>query len=330
MTPSLIATNEAGEERSFPEKGGGRSLAERLQPRLQVEKWFAESGRTYRRGRFGLWYKRRIEPRILKLALQAAGLYASGVRNAQRPVLRRLRLGFANLPPGFEGFQILHLSDFHIDGNAGLAARIGELLDGVRADLCVFTGDYRFDIQGPCDGLYGPMRRVMASVSSKHGVIGILGNHDAAEIAYGLEEMGARMLVNEAVEISRRGDSLWVAGIDDPFDYRCDDFDRASAAIPPNAFKILLAHTPDRYRQAAEAGVDLYLCGHTHAGQIRLPLIGSIKHNSKTPRLYSYGLWTEKQMQGYTTAGIGCSCLPVRYNCPPEAVLIELRRESHR
>ncbi|MBV9759250.1 MAG: metallophosphoesterase family protein [Acidobacteriaceae bacterium] len=305
-----------------------RSLSERLAPRLKVERWFVESGRTYRRGPLDLWYKRRIEPRILKLGLQAAGLYRRGVRNAQIPVLRHLRLSFANLPAVFDGFRVLHLSDFHIDGNQGLAERIGALLHGVEADLCVFTGDYRFDIQGPCDGVYDPMRRTIGGIHSKHGILGILGNHDAAEIAFALEEMGARMLANEAVEISRRGDSIWVAGIDDPFDYRCDDLPRALAGIPPDAFTVLLAHTPDRYREAAASGVDLYLCGHTHAGQIRLPILGSIKHNSKTPRLYSYGLWTHRQMQGYTTAGIGCSALPVRYNCPPEAVLIELHRDS--
>ena len=319
MTSSLPSTEQCVAE---------RSLCERVAPRLQVEKWFAESGRTYRRGRVELWYKRRVEPQILKFGLKAAGLYARGVRNAETPVLRRLRLGFPNLPVGFEGFQVLHLSDFHIDGNEGLAERIGALLAGVRVDLCVWTGDYRFDIQGPCDEVYDPMRKVVASISSKQGVLGILGNHDAAEIAHGLEEMGVRMLVNESVEIFSRGDSLWVAGIDDPFDYRCDDLRRASADIPSHAFKILLAHTPDRYREAGEAGFDLYLCGHTHAGQIRLPIIGSVKHNSKTPRLYSYGLWREKQMRGFTTAGIGCSALPVRYNCPPEAVLIELGRES--
>lgn len=303
-----------------------RSLSERLEPRLEVEKFFAATGRTYRRGRFALWYKRQIEPRILKFGLQAAGLYARGVRNARTPVLRKLRLHFPDLPAVFDGFQILHLSDFHIDGNEALAERLGTLLDGVQTDLCVFTGDYRFDVQGPCGAVYGPMRTVISSISSKHGILGALGNHDAAEIAFALEEMGVRMLVNEAVEIGKRGDSLWLAGIDDPFDYRCDDLQQALANVPSGTFKILLAHAPDRYQQAAEAGVDLYLCGHTHAGQIRLPLIGSLKHNSKTPRVYSYGHWTREQMQGYTTAGIGCSALPVRYNCPPEAVLIELRR----
>jgi predicted MPP superfamily phosphohydrolase len=301
-----------------------RSLAERLEPRIQVEKRFAETGRTYRRGRLNIWYKRRVEPRILKFGLQATGVYQRGVRNALAPIIRTLQLRFPDLPPAFDGFRILHLSDFHIDGNEALAQRLISRLSGLRPDVCVLTGDYRFDIRGPCAGVYAPMRSIVSSISSQHGILGVLGNHDAAEIAFALEGMGVRMLVNEAVEIRQRSESLWLAGIDDPFDYRCDDLGAALAEVPSKAFKILLAHTPDRYEQAAGAGVHLYLCGHTHAGQIRFPLLGSIKHNSKSPREYSFGHWTHGQMQGYTTAGVGCSALRVRYHCPPELVMIEL------
>jgi uncharacterized protein len=303
-----------------------RSLAERLEPRIQVEKLFARTGRTYRRGRLHNWYKRRVEPEILKFGLQACGLYGRGVKNALEPIIRTLHLRFPDLPPAFDGFRILHLSDFHIDGNEALARVLISCLHGLRPDVCVLTGDYRFDVQGPCGSVYPPMRGILSSISSRHGILGILGNHDAAEIAFALEDMGVRMLVNEAVEIRERNESLWLAGIDDPFDYRCDDLEAALANLPAAAFKILLAHTPDRYKQAAGAGVHLYLCGHTHAGQIRVPFLGSIKHNSKSPRAYSYGHWTYRQMQAYTTAGVGCSALHVRYHCPPELVMIELNR----
>lgn len=301
-----------------------RGLAERLEPRIQVEQLFARTGRTYRRSAAGIWYKRRIEPPILKFCLQAAGLYGRGLRNALNPAVRTVRLRFANLPATFDGFQLLHVSDFHIDGNEALADGTCSLLSGLKPDLCVFTGDYRFDVAGPCESVYAPMRKIVASISAKHGVLGILGNHDISDMASGLEEAGVRMLVNEAIQVRQRNDSLWVAGIDDSFDYRCDDLPAALANVPAKAFKILLAHTPDRIQEAAGCGVDLYLCGHTHAGQIRIPLIGSIKHNSKTPRKFSFGHWNYEGMQGYTTAGIGCSALPVRYNCPPEVVLIEL------
>lgn len=304
-----------------------RALADRLKPHLDVERRFAETGRTFRKNRFQLWYRQQIEPRLLKMGLQATGLYRRGVENALNPVTRKIRLPFAGLPAAFDGFQILHLSDFHINGNEALTQRLTALLPGLAPDLCVFTGDYRFDIFGPCGAIYPLMQSIVSSISSKHGIIGILGNHDAAEIALALEDMGVRMLINDAAEISRGSESIWVAGIDDSFDYRCDDLDGALSGVPRAAFKLLLAHTPDLYAEAANRGVDLYLCGHTHAGQIRLPLLGSLRHNSKTGRAYSYGRWKHGGMEGYTTAGVGCSALRVRYNCPPEVVLIELLRD---
>jgi len=158
---------------------------ERLEPRIQVERLFAQTGRTYRRSALDLWYKRRIEPRILKFGLQATGLYARGVKNALEPVVRTLRLRFPNLPPAFDGFQLLHLSDFHIDGNEALAHRLVSLLSGLKPDLCVLTGDYRFDVQGPSEAIYAPMRMILSSICAKHGIVGILGNHDAAEIVHG-------------------------------------------------------------------------------------------------------------------------------------------------
>lgn len=323
--PSAISPGESSlETQDLKSEDRRRTLAQRLAPRREVEAWFARSGRTYRKGHAHLWLDRQLTPVVLKLGLQAAGLYGRGVRNALTPAVRTLRLTFPNLPAAFHGFQILHLSDFHIDRNEALAKILPPLLARLSPDLCVFTGDYRFDIMGPCDAIYPHMRRIVASISAKHGIYGILGNHDAAEVAGALEDMGVRMLVNESAELHRRGDSLSLAGIDDSFDYRTDNLPLALSAIPPSAFKILLSHSPERYQEAAASGIDLYLCGHTHAGQIRLPHIGSIRHNSKAPRAYSYGHWRSAQMQGYTTSGIGCSSLPVRYNCPPEIVLIEL------
>ncbi|MFL6353181.1 MAG: metallophosphoesterase [Bryobacteraceae bacterium] len=302
-----------------------RSLAERLRRRIEIEDYFARARRTYRKSPLKLWWDRCVEPRVLKIGLQASGLYARGVKNALNPVIRKVRLDCHRLPAAFEGFTILHLSDFHIDGNPRLSDRLVSAIRELTPDLCVFTGDYRFDTRGPSDRVYAPMRSIVSSISSKHGVFGILGNHDAAEIAFALEEMGVRMLVNEAVEIFNGSASLSLAGVDDPFDYRCDDLPGALSSVPPGAFQILLAHTPDLYKDAAERGVDVYLCGHTHAGQICFPLIGAVHLNSKSPRSYTYGHWTHEQMHGYTTSGVGCSGLPVRFNCPPEIVLIELR-----
>jgi len=97
--------------------------------------------------------------------------------------------------------------------------------------------------------------------------------------------------------------------------------------VPENAFKVALAHSPEMYEQAAAAGIHLYLCGHTHAGQIRLPWIGATLVNADCPRAFTHGAWQHGTMMGYTSAGVGCSLLPVRYNCPPEIALIEMAKK---
>jgi uncharacterized protein len=262
----------------------------------------------------------------LKTALQICGLYAKGRANAVHPVVRELRLEFPNLAPALDGFRILHLSDFHIDGVDGLAEALADRLKFISTDLCVLTGDYRFEIHGPADKVYPRMRRLLHAIRARHGVVGILGNHDCADIAPGLESMGVRMLINESVAVGPSNDPLWVVGVDDPHFYGCDDLEGALQEVPENGFKLLLSHTPEMYREAAEAGINLYLSGHTHAGQIRLPGIGALSTMADSPRRFAFGHWRHESMQGYTTAGVGCSLLPVRFNCPPEIVLIELAR----
>lgn len=303
-------------------------LAESLRPRLAVEEYFARSGRTFRKSRFRLWFNRRIKPPFLKLVFRAMGLYARGVQNALSPVVRRVPMYLDDLPAAFDGFEILHLSDFHIDEIEGLAEALAPVLRGLRPDICVMTGDYRFEISGPCEEAYRRMGLVLSAISTRFGTIGILGNHDAAEMAFRFERMNVRMLINEAVELRNGGSSLWFAGLDDSFDYRCADLSKALDAIPGDAFRILLAHSPEMYREASDLGVRLYLCGHTHAGQIRLPFLGAVKKNAAVPRAFVQGAWTYRAMRGYTSWGTGCSTLPVRFNCPPEIAIIQLRKKQ--
>jgi predicted MPP superfamily phosphohydrolase len=137
------------------------------------------------------------------------------------------------------------------------------------------------------------------------------------------------MLVNEAVEVRHGPGHLWVIGLDDPHYYGCDDLPGALHDVPASAFKILLVHSPEIYREAAARGIDLYLCGHTHGGQIRLPLLGPLWLNARAPRRVKRGRWTQGGMQGFTSAGVGTSLLPVRFLCAPEIGLIELRCPRH-
>jgi predicted MPP superfamily phosphohydrolase len=302
-------------------------LEARLARRRAIEAQHRRGPHAHGHGDFALQHERLMAWGI-KTALRLTGLYQKGRANAVAPLLRKLRLEFANLPSRLEGFRILHLSDFHIDGVDGLAEVLAERLAFCPVDLCVLTGDYRFDVRGRCDMVYPRMRRILHAVRSRHGVLGILGNHDCADIAIGLEAMGVRMLINESTAVGPPDSPLWVLGVDDPHFFGCDDLREASRGLPENGFKLLLAHTPEMYEEAAAAGVNLYLSGHTHAGQVRFPAIGALVQLADSPRAFGFGHWRHRQMQGYTTAGVGCSLLPVRFNCPPEIVVIELARSK--
>ena len=263
----------------------------------------------------------------LRAVLWALRLRERGERNALAHVIREIVFVFPNLPRAFDGFRALHLSDIHADCLSGFADALSSRLKGLSADLCVLTGDYRFATYGPSENACRFMETILSNVESRLGVVGILGNHDFAEMGSRLEEMGVRMLVNRSLEIEDRGESIWIAGVDDPHYYGCDDLPAALAGVPESAFKILLAHSPEICREAAASGVDLYLCGHTHGGQIRLPVIGAFMLNANCPRgLARGGEWRYEGMPGYTSAGAGSSCAPVRFNCPPEIAVIELRR----
>jgi hypothetical protein len=301
-------------------------LQKRIQPRLAVEAEFARLGHSYRHGRFHRFYDHQLQRPVLTIGLSLVGLFGKGKRNALSPVVRTIRLGFENLPPAFDGFRLMQLSDFHIDGVDGLAEALAERLRGVKCDLCVFTGDYRFDDRGPCDAVYPRMRKVIESIHSKHGIYGILGNHDPAEMALRLQEMGVNMLVNDAASIQQADESIWLLGVDDNFDYGCHDLPLALSGVPHGAFKILLAHAPEMFEDAHEHGIHLNLSGHTHGGQLRLPWIGALKQNARCPKEYAWGTWKYGNLQGYTSCGVGCSTLPIRFNCPPEIVVFELRR----
>lgn len=247
------------------------------------------------------------------------------MRNAARPLVRDLTLKISALPWAFDGYSIVHLSDLHVDSVPGLAESVSIALAGLQADLVLITGDYRFRTEGPCDEVWPGMRRILSHISPRDGCFGILGNHDSSDMASPLEDLGIQLLINDAVHIVRGSDSIWLAGVDDSYDYRTHDLARALESVPGASCQILMAHTPDLYEQASLAGVDLYLCGHTHAGQVRLPIIGSVIQNSDAPRKYTHGYWRHADMHGYTSAGIGCSMLPIRFNCPPEIVRLTLR-----
>jgi len=260
---------------------------------------------------------------VIRTTLKLTGLYWRGVRNAQRIRVNHNYLAFEALPSRFDGFTVLHISDLHVDMNEGAMRRLTELLPGLDYDLCVLTGDYRGATFGAFDAALEGLARVRSELRGQ--VYGVLGNHDTIRMVPGLEEMRIRMLLNECEVISRDDQRIYLAGIDDAHYYRVDNIEKTASGIPPGAFSILLSHTPEIYRQAAHAGFDLLLGGHTHGGQICLPGSIPITLDSVLPRRMGAGSWNYHEMMGYTSVGVGSSIVAVRINCLPEITLHHLQ-----
>jgi len=263
---------------------------------------------------------------IIRSVLMATGLYWRGLRNAAKVEVRHNRIVVPQLPPPFEGLTILQLSDLHVEMSEAAMERTINLVAGLTYDICVLTGDYRAKTFGPHEASVAGTAQVCAAV--KGPVYAVLGNHDTIRMVPALEDAGIRMLVNESLTIERGGAQIHLAGIDDAHFYRMDNIEKAAANIPPDAFSILISHTPEIYRQAAHADFNLLLAGHTHGGQICLPGGIPITLDSALPRSMGSGLWKHAGMIGYTSVGTGSSVVPVRFNCPPEITLHRLHRSG--
>jgi uncharacterized protein len=265
------------------------------------------------------WHK---APWLIRSSLRVVGLYRRGRRNAERVEVRSNAVRSNKLPGAFHGFTILHISDPHVEISDGALNRVIKLLPDLSYDICVLTGDFRAKTFGPFDATLAGMARIRSHIIGP--VYGVLGNHDTIQMVRGLEGMDVQMLLNESEPIRRGDHCIYLAGIDDAHFYCVDNIEKASSHIPEDAFSILLSHTPEIYRQAAHAGFDLMLSGHTHGGQICLPGSIPITLDSVLPRRMGAGAWQYHEMAGYTSVGVGSCVVPVRFNCPPTITLHRL------
>jgi len=265
-------------------------------------------------------------PFLIRAMLRATGLYRRGISNAAKVTLRHNHIVSPLLPKAFDGFEIVHLSDLHVEMNEVAMERVVDLLGEVHFDLCVLTGDYRAGTNGRYDTTLAGMARVRENL--KNPIYGVLGDHDTICMVPGLEAMGIKMLLNESVAIERGGQRIHLGGIGDAHFCGMDNMEKAAAAIPHDEFSILISHTPEVYRQAAHIGFNVLLSGHTHGGQICLPGGIPITLHSTLPRSMGSGAWKYHGMIGYTSVGAGSSVVPVRFNCPPEITLHHLHLSS--
>ncbi len=269
----------------------------------------------------------RFLPTLVR-GLKLAGVYRRGVANACDVQVVEHELFFNALPPSFDGYRILHLTDPHIDSLPGIEDSICERLAPLRYDMAVLTGDYRFRTYGT----YGPavrlpLQQIISTLYAPDGIYATLGNHDTHDAVSVLEDMGARPLVNEHLRIQRGSEAVTFSGIDDPHYYYTPEATQALEQTGPG-FKVALVHSPELYQEAAAAGYQFYLCGHTHGGQICLPGGAPILRNLHRGRHLVHGLWQQEDMVGYTSAGCGVSGMPVRFFSRGEVTVFTLRKRE--
>jgi hypothetical protein len=260
---------------------------------------------------------------IFTVLLKVTGYYRKGYGNAKTISVTKITLKYPNLPQAFHGFRILHLSDLHIDSIPGFATLIKDRIKNLEFDTCVLTGDYRRDITGSFQHILRPFKILSKYIQAPYGTFAVLGNHDTFLMAQYEKQSGLELLVNESVEIVKDGQKLLVTGTDDPFNFYTE---QAALSLETKGydFKIALVHTTELAKVASANKYSLYLCGHTHGGQICLKEGTPIISHQFEGKQFNQGQWEICKMKGYTSRGVGVSGMPVRFNCTSEVVLITL------
>ena len=236
-----------------------------------------------------------------------------------------VKLPIHGLHPALVGFKIVQLSDLHFMPFTPLRL-IQEAVTAANArqpDLIVLTGDY---VTHDADTIFG-MTKVLAQLNARYGVFAVLGNHDtragARIVRQGIGEAGITVLHNRGLVLTVGASTFNLAGVDDCL-WGHPDLNAALAGLARTAPTLLLAHEPDVIDDFSRDGrVTLQLSGHTHGGQVRLPILGT----PVLPRMgekYVKGLFQVNQSYLYVNRGVGMVSLPIRFNCPPEITEITL------
>jgi predicted MPP superfamily phosphohydrolase len=271
------------------------------------------------------------------LALAAVGLlcFAYGYFvEPYWPQVTHVRVESPKLRGAQRPVRVVHISDLHCDPEPRLEERLPDLIAAERPDLIVFTGD---SLNSP--GGLPVLRKLLPRLASIAPTYAVRGNWDTGYWRqYELfEGTGVVELKNNAARVDVAGTSVWVAGA--PFSSLSEPPDGVTSGIrntlrdvPPEAFTLFLYHTPDEILEAAGTGrVDLYCAGHTHGGQVALPVYGALVTLSKFGKKYEAGLHREGQTWLYVTRGVGMEGGPaprVRFFARPEVTAIELVPKS--
>lgn len=248
------------------------------------------------------------------------------VNEANTFQIDEVKLFLRRLPKALDGFRIVQLSDIHHSPftSGEFIEEIVDKANDLKPDMFVLTGDY---VSHEADYI-APVAKILGKLRSEFGTFACLGNHDhwtdAGLVTTEFRKNNITMLINEGVRFSAKGESFWLCGTDD-YGEKKADLRRALIGSKAGDMKLLLCHNPAIMNRAAYRNVDLVLSGHTHGGQVKLrePRERILFKNRR--RRFQSGLHYRQNTQIYITRGIGTVVVPMRYQCPPEISLLELR-----
>ncbi|KWT93563.1 metallophosphoesterase [Candidatus Magnetominusculus xianensis] len=288
--------------------------------------------------------------RFLLNAVYGAGTLsvARGYFNSTRYELQltKYTVAIAGLPPLFRGLKIALLSDLHASliTSKKLISAAAVVAMQEKPDIIALTGDFittTNKVDGHPQGTFTPDTKyvtecvdALSGISAPMGVYGVLGNHDFWSGTQLLnfmctlfkERLNVVWLRNSHVKLERGGEHIYILGVDDYWEKTCSLYD-AYKGVPDTAVKILLSHNPDinyEINMSGKININLILSGHTHGGQVVLPIVGAPFIPSPYGQKYRTGLVNDGSRMTCITNGVGISILPLRYNCPPEVVIISI------
>jgi predicted MPP superfamily phosphohydrolase len=249
-----------------------------------------------------------------------------------RVVMREIPLAIPRWPAAIGPLRIAAIADVHTGAPHVTLAALRAVVARTNAahpDLVVLLGDYV--IHGVVGGRFVPPEptvAVLRQLRAPFGVFAVLGNHDwwydGVRVGHAFTDAGIPVLDDEAVSVSTRGGPLWIAGLGDAWT-RPASLRRALAAVPAGAPVILLTHNPDVFVSVPDR-VLLTLAGHTHGGQVNLPLFGRLIVPSAYGQRFAIGHVREGGRDLFVTPGIGTSIVPVRFRVPPEVSVLTVDR----
>lgn len=247
------------------------------------------------------------------------------------------------LPLALGGITVAHLSDLHVGAyvSAQQVAQAVDLANSLEPDLVALTGDFVYRDASRIDECSRELDRLRPRVAT----VAVLGNHDVwtqpDAIARSLSAAGITVLRDETLALELEGGRMWLVGLDDrgysgwarssrkEFGWHWSSAVRKAGELlgplPEEEPRLLLVHNPDVTEELPAGGVDLALCGHTHGGQVSLPLIGPPIVPSLYGQRFAEGVAQGTSTLVHVTRGVGLTPPPVRLNCPPEVALVRLR-----